>query len=76
MHSTNGRMRKNPITKKPFFKRKNNSNKYFDTIQTMVYGKRISYIERFNTRNKENYIWLSVEEISGRTNRSGNPLSP
>ena len=69
-------MRKNPITKKPLIKRKNSRNKYFETIQTMVYGKRISYTQRFNTRNKQNYIWLSVEQISGRINSSGNPLSP
>ena len=32
MHATNGRMRNNPITKKPFLKRKDDSNKHFDLI--------------------------------------------
>ena len=29
-------MHKNSIPKKPFFKRKNDSNEHFDTIKTMV----------------------------------------
>ena len=76
MHSTNRKMRKNPITKKPFVKRKTDSNKRFDTVKTMVYYQRISHTQRFNTRNKQNYIWLLVERIGRRTNSSGNPFSP
>ena len=36
-------MRKNPITKKPFVKRKTDSNKRLDTVKTMVYYQRISH---------------------------------
>ena len=57
MHSPIGRMHKNAIKKKPFIKSKNDSNKHFDTIQIMVYGKRVSHTQRFNSRNKQNYIW-------------------
>ena len=37
MHSPHGRMWKNPIPQKPFFKRKNHSNKHFDIIKANVF---------------------------------------
>ena len=72
MYSTNGRMRKNLITKKPFIKRKHNSNKHFDTVKTMVYCQRISHTQRFIPEiNKTifGYLWKgsAAEPIARET---------
>ena len=42
----------------------------------MVYSLGISHTQRFNTLNKQNNIWLSMERVGSIANSAGNNLSP